>query len=103
YDPLRIYIYHLSLHDALPIFEVTRILIILVLVHPFLDENLEQAAEKYFLLKLFESDFELLPKEGFRLLGIGDEDIVHTHEVRFVDRKSTRLNSSHVKISYAVF
>src|SRR5207302_6906963 len=25
------------------------------------------------------------------------------HPMRFVDRKSTRLNSSHVKISYAVF
>src|SRR6267378_6044562 len=30
-------------------------------------------------------------------------DIVLAGEVRFGDRKSTRLNSSHVEISYAVF
>src|SRR5699024_11786561 len=38
---------------------------------------------------------------------LGDEKynqlIVHDKDVRRVDRKSTRLNSSHVSISYAVF
>src|SRR5699024_11362341 len=29
--------------------------------------------------------------------------VVHTHGWGFADRKSTRLNSSHVSISYAVF
>src|SRR5690606_40976785 len=34
-----------------------------------------------------------------RLLGITSHEVLHTE----ADRKSTRLNSSHVKISYAVF
>src|SRR5204863_9151916 len=36
---------------------------------------------------------------------VGLEDVAHRHgrDARFVDRKSTRLNSSHVEISYAVF
>src|SRR5690349_23152115 len=33
----------------------------------------------------------------------GREDDVHRRRVRRRDRKSTRLNSSHVEISYAVF
>src|SRR5439155_8087867 len=33
----------------------------------------------------------------------GDELVHHPREVRGEDRKSTRLNSSHVAISYAVF
>src|SRR5690606_41415576 len=32
-----------------------------------------------------------------------DEGLVPTMKLQLVDRKSTRLNSSHVKISYAVF
>src|SRR5690606_41533299 len=35
-------------------------------------------------------------------LGI-TEGVEHYHISEFLDRKSTRLNSSHVKISYAVF
>src|SRR5690606_13991582 len=31
------------------------------------------------------------------------EQDMHTLNLHYVDRKSTRLNSSHVKISYAVF
>src|SRR5690606_40484519 len=30
-------------------------------------------------------------------------EVVHFHDGIFLDRKSTRLNSSHVKTSYAVF
>src|SRR5690606_41649900 len=38
-------------------------------------------------------------------LGLSDTSrcLTHRAEPLFVDRKSTRLNSSHVKISYAVF
>src|SRR5690349_24208690 len=51
---------------------------------------------------------ELFPK-GLTLLDlkqIGDAGIAHIaarQELREIDRKSTRLNSSHVEISYAVF
>src|SRR5690606_41282270 len=68
-------IYTLSLHDALPI--------------------------------LVQSDGLAVPFQG---LGAGRKNVrvvgmpgdVSQH-LRVVDRKSTRLNSSHVKISYAVF
>src|SRR5690554_7747946 len=39
--------------------------------------------------------FEEAIQKGLRMIGVG----MHG----FVDRKSTRLNSSHVRISYAVF
>src|SRR3712207_8654090 len=34
---------------------------------------------------------------------VGDEEIAHRPDALAVDRKSTRLNSSHANISYAVF
>src|SRR3712207_8331129 len=75
-------IYTLSLHDALPIF----------------------------IVELHDHVHAVL-KEGGRLadqvLGQGDLLVivlVHEHEhVAIIDRKSTRLNSSHANISYAVF
>src|SRR5437870_6232189 len=44
----------------------------------------------------------------FRLPGMNGLDFLHERQVRdsripVIDRKSTRLNSSHVAISYAVF
>src|SRR5690606_42026688 len=33
----------------------------------------------------------------------GTDDSLYPHSAKAADRKSTRLNSSHVKISYAVF
>src|SRR5436305_5277414 len=85
-------IYTLSLHDALPIF-------MLVEVCPATGE--EQAAVKN--LFLFYR-YDLMPfADGsagttFNRFGtIADEGAANQ------DRKSTRLNSSHVRISYAVF
>src|SRR5690606_41623651 len=54
---------------------------------------------------------QCLPVEGFRQLVILrvhvvielDDIVAHLKAVVVADRKSTRLNSSHVKISYAVF
>src|SRR5436305_10213895 len=51
------------------------------------------------------------PQVRLRRLGIPEHRVDHVivaalrqpHERRFGDRKSTRLNSSHVRISYAVF
>src|SRR5690606_41838531 len=51
--------------------------------------------------------YRLITKEGFELRLTGDHRVltergwVEAHALK--DRKSTRLNSSHVKISYAVF
>src|SRR5690554_7743155 len=44
-----------------------------------------------------------LRMEGSSLLFRDQEAGGSGHITRFVDRKSTRLNSSHVRISYAVF
>src|SRR5438067_7983944 len=72
-DPATTEIYTLSLHDALPI-------------------SIDDAAERLFYVGKIGNraadDDVLDPRQG-------------THLIR--DRKSTRLNSSHVSISYAVF
>src|SRR5690606_41738001 len=76
-DPATTYIYTLSLHDALPIFE--------------------RAGQPALWLR------------GQRIehrLHVGGERAripAHALARRSGDRKSTRLNSSHVKISYTVF
>src|SRR5690625_4879476 len=41
--------------------------------------------------------------DGTRLVSLGDLEPVGQQELLALDRKSTRLNSSHVAISYAVF
>src|SRR5690606_40127901 len=41
--------------------------------------------------------------EGFKASGVAFTDVVENDHLLAIDRKSTRLNSSHVKISYAVF
>src|SRR5690349_23811086 len=80
-------IYTLSLHDALPIFHAVpqrrrdRI------------EDVRGGDEHH--ARQIERDVEVVVLEGVVLLRV--EDL----EQR--DRKSTRLNSSHVEISYAVF
>src|SRR5690606_41360023 len=77
-------IYTLSLHDALPIYI------------SLLNNRLSFTAEVYdkFSYDLIYSDFPVPPLTGSYYL---------TSAVNIGDRKSTRLNSSHVKISYAVF
>src|SRR3712207_8843689 len=71
-------IYTLSLHDALPIFTASIILQLLTVVVPSLEK---------------------LQKEG----EVGQQRITQYTRYLTVDRKSTRLNSSHANISYAVF
>src|SRR5690349_21873342 len=64
-------IYTLSLHDALPIFELV-------------GERLD------------------VPAAAERVRDVDDAGLLHDHLLRAQDRKSTRLNSSHVEISYGV-
>src|SRR5204862_6753204 len=82
-------IYTLSLHDALPISES-------------LDDNKVRAVFAY---KFIEptSDNEALEQiiEGEAVLHREPSEAAGVD--KWVDRKSTRLNSSHVEISYAVF
>src|SRR5690606_41790743 len=75
-------IYTLSLHDALPIFRDRQLNI---------DKKRQDSPERK------------VPRALRRV----DEEVVYRNDRRMplgpTDRKSTRLNSSHVKISYAVF
>src|SRR5438034_7743747 len=63
----------------------------------------EKAAE---LIDSLPDSIEQLVKEPEKLKelpGIGDRMVEHLEEIVKTDRKSTRLNSSHTVISYAVF
>src|SRR5690606_41446145 len=79
--PATTVIYPLSLHDALPIvlFIIRGSVVPRVLPH-----LLVLGAFAFLVVKLHDSNWIVLPEFS-------------------IDRKSTRLNSSHVKISYAVF
>src|SRR5690349_23137352 len=79
-------IYTLSLHDALPISE-------------------EPGAAQHDLARVEHADLHALHRRpdgvGFHLaVGLHAD---HDRGLGRADRKSTRLNSSHVEISYAVF
>src|SRR5690606_41689330 len=83
-DPAPSHIYTLSLHDALPISSPQYLDDILDVVTDMAAKVMEAAACSIYLLD----------EEGQQL---------ELRSTRPRDRKSTRLNSSHVKISYAVF
>src|SRR5699024_12807532 len=99
-DPAPPYTYPLSLHDALPIFQVFALNVLnqghfqhlLVVGLADVGRNGLQAGQ---LGRLQAA----LPRN--ELVGVGAE-LAQRHRLD-EDRKSTRLNSSHVSISYAVF
>src|SRR5690348_17878266 len=79
-------IYTLSLHDALPILDgVNRI-----------------AARRQLRLGVVNGE-DQLARQVRRLGNAEAGDVIHSVGAAFTDRKSTRLNSSHPSISYAVF
>src|SRR5690606_39698103 len=85
------YLYTLSLHDALPIFLfVFAASIMGIVTYAFLSDPLLVLA---LILLSFVIAFALGGAATAAFWPAGREQ----------DRKSTRLNSSHVKISYAVF
>src|SRR5690554_7057971 len=84
-------IYTLSLHDALPILDPGQRLIVV---------SGPNAGGKSVLLKAVALN-QLMLQCGY-LIPVSDESVAGMFR-RFLDRKSTRLNSSHVRISYAVF
>src|SRR5690606_39972143 len=95
--------YTLSLHDALPIFTID------------FDDSIAQDRDSNadYYLKLKNAGLISVKTALMRILDLTDEqaeeEIRRMNEERAIasaedlDRKSTRLNSSHVKISYAVF
>src|SRR5439155_24591097 len=86
-------IYTLSLHDALPIFAI--------------GENADQFSvfcDRHAGNLVLAHHFERVRDFGVRGHGDGIDDHAALRALYLVeDRKSTRLNSSHVAISYAVF
>src|SRR5690606_41910606 len=98
--PVTSVLYTLSLHDALPISAVggrhDKLLIVLVLVDHF-DQPVGRAVSRIEHLA-FSVQYEFLQIKRYRFR---NTEILHL--LGNQDRKSTRLNSSHVKISYAVF
>src|SRR5207302_11431158 len=91
--------YTLSLHDALPICERA-------IYERMIAENpgpLTAEQVKRIFTEIISAcrALEHLPRIAF--LGLEHTYSYEAARLRFGDRKSTRLNSSHVKISYAVF
>src|SRR5690606_40528832 len=92
-------LYPLSLHDALPISlhgganeAVMKML---------LEIGTPDRAEEYVRERLARK--EKIMGIGHAVYKNGDPRVKHLKRFSRADRKSTRLNSSHVKISYAVF
>src|SRR5690606_41555603 len=90
-------IYTLSLHDALPIYEIT-------VPELRIEGRLQSAVPVAFHLDddaypLFGPRDDRIHVDVGHLCGSLPEPRSNSN----LDRKSTRLNSSHVKISYAVF
>src|SRR5690606_41761639 len=94
------YLYSLSLHDALPILFLFAPIIV-ILIYSFNNGRLLVAFQEFG----FDGYLALFQKP------VLSDAVMVSLRVSFfaailatlLDRKSTRLNSSHVKISYAVF
>src|SRR5690606_41733115 len=102
-DALTCWIVPFSLHDALPIFGVGILgsILLVDLTYPWLQGATRwiPAAAVALPLALWSAWYlGRLPGHG-PVTGTPKDD----HSALWEDRKSTRLNSSHVKISYAVF
>src|SRR5256885_7819532 len=85
-DPATTEIYPLSLHDALPICDTLRV--------EYATTELDDAVSHF----IVADDMVRIEKPHSRLLPNTPANVAFR-----LDRKSTRLNSSHLVISYAVF
>src|SRR5690606_41318144 len=95
-------IYTLSLHDALPIYADVLLMWAeaSVMTGNYVESDVYNAIDQ-----IRQRPDVMMPKvEDVEGPGLSAEALLKVikHERR-IDRKSTRLNSSHVKISYAVF
>src|SRR5699024_12216131 len=97
-SPPPTYLYTLSLHDALPIFDTK---IVAGAPPRMLTSGIADAMATWVEAKA------VIQNGGENQVGgrttIAAEAIAERCEEVLLDRKSTRLNSSHVSISYAVF
>src|SRR5690606_41662786 len=92
--PAPSHTYPLSLHDALPIFHPTPVVAVLGVIDDVakrIPSGWQDEGNNIYLLGTTRDELD----------GSAWAGVLHDHLGG--DRKSTRLNSSHVKISYAVF
>src|SRR5690606_41722235 len=87
-------IYTLSLHDALPIYPQASSF----LSHEQVKTRLHASMQRW-----ITGVFSLHQEQSLEAVVAQQVKIGEVHARVSIDRKSTRLNSSHVKISYAVF
>src|SRR5207244_9770740 len=96
-------IYPPALHDALPIFVAGDTLIAPAITRRLIEEFCRrpspEQARRSELVDLTPRELEVLTLIG---QGLSNHEIATTLVVAETDRKSTRLNSSHQIISYAV-
>src|SRR5690606_41911541 len=93
-------LYPLSLHDALPILGSEEF--VAAIAYREGESDGETLAER--LREAFDAPVQVQPFVLDVTLSIGIALYPdHAHDAAALDRKSTRLHSSHVKISYAVF
>src|SRR5690606_41970961 len=91
--PSTTYIYTLSLHDALPIYNVGALALLMpIAIQIAQRQNVAPG-------KILMPPSMVAKERGMSILIGTPSNLI----VSGLDRKSTRLNSSHVKISYAVF
>src|SRR5690606_40147508 len=94
-SPARTVLYTLSLHDALPI--LPQLQPDIIKIDRDLIDHVDQDKYKQAIVsKLIDLAKQLQ-------IDVVAEGIERQGELDFLDRRSTRLNSSHVKRSYAVF
>src|SRR5207249_11651024 len=86
------YIYTLSLHDALPIFYGD--------LHGEVENIASRLDDRGFISHLIKTLAQINIENAHTFYRI--PQVIRQH-IECQDRKSTRLNSSHVSISYAVF
>src|SRR5699024_12387412 len=95
-------IYTLSLHDALPIYTTQGDIVIALDA-----ENAPKTVENFLTYVkdgFYDGTVFHRVIDGFMIQGGGFEPGLKQKQANApIDRKSTRLNSSHVSISYAVF
>src|SRR5205085_5165078 len=99
-DPAPPQLYTLSLHDALPI-SIRKLIAAILRRRSFHVDTVANGEEA--LRKLAEQPYEIMLLDLMMPKVDGYTVIDRVYEQKIEDRKSTRLNSSHSQISYAVF
>src|SRR5699024_12257920 len=101
--PTTPYIYTLSLHDALPIYMNTLVddLSIFIDAGYLSAQGYEGVEYKTGHNGTGRAIDHILFTPNFKIENVGVIDSQESSDHKILDRKSTRLNSSHVSISYA--